>query len=195
MTVDLPPPVPEAQVGFERAAPPTSAAVIGPTTPDGTQPGDLTLTWRMVLLFGWIAAFFAYAAVWQASVQLGIATWWVGPRSQPTPTLIRMIPFILSITAALLAVYNVRRLSHISLGLAIGSLLIALPDFSRSIGLAMVEVMISGALIVVGLGSMTGRYRLALAKSEPNTSGGIDAPANERIDDAAWAKTPPTSFD
>lgn len=106
-----------------------------------------------------------------------------------------MIPFILSITAALLAVYNVRRLSHISLGLAIGSLLIALPDFSRSIGLAMVEVMISGALIVVGLGSMTGRYRLALAKSEPNTSGGIDAPANERIDDAAWAKTPPTSFD
>ena len=34
------------------------------------------------------AAMFAYAAVWQASVQLGIATWWVGPRSQPTPAVV-----------------------------------------------------------------------------------------------------------
>lgn len=104
-----------------------------------------------------------------------------------------MIPFILAITAALFAVYNVRRLSHISLGLAIGSLLIALPDFSRSIGLAAVEVMISGALIVLGLGSLTGRYRLGIAESVPNAQATAETPVNGQIGDAAWATTPPTS--
>lgn len=147
----------------------------------------------MVLLLGWIAAFFAYAAVWQASVQIGIATWWVGPRSQPTPTLIRMIPFILSITGALFAVYNVRRLSHVSFGFAIGSLLIALPDFSRSVGLAVVEVMISASLLALALGSLTGRYRLALAEPAPASRAGVDVALNGHVDDAAWAQSPPKS--
>jgi hypothetical protein len=159
MTVDLPPPLPDTR----RVAQP--GPLTSSTTSGDIRPGDLTFAWRFTLMFGWIAAFFAYAAVWQASVQLGIATWWVGPRSQPTPTMIRMIPFIMTIVAGLLTVYNVRRVSFLSLGTAFGSLLIAVPDLSRSVGLAAVEIMISIALIVVSAASLTGRYRLVPADS------------------------------
>ncbi len=177
MTVDLPPPVPDAPSARQQGTSPDTATHDQglpkppsvqslPTAPAGTRAGDVTLTWRMVLLLGWLAAFFAYAAVWQASVQLGIATWWVGPRSQPTPTVIRMIPFILSIAAGLFVLYNVRWLSQLTLALAAGSLLIAIPDFTRSVGLAVVEVIISGALLVLGLGALTGRYRLGFDPSK-----------------------------
>ncbi|BAN03396.1 hypothetical protein [Ilumatobacter coccineus] len=158
MTVDLPPPVPDART--PRSGP--------PAVPYGVRPGDLTLTWRFVVMFGWMFAFFAYAAVWQASVQLGIATWWLGPRSQPTPLLIRMIPFFIVIVGGMAAVYNVRRLSHVSIGVALVSALVALPDFSRSVGLAVVELLISGSLVVLSVASLAGRYRLALAEPGAN---------------------------
>lgn len=149
----------------------------------------------MVLLFGWIAAFFAYAAVWQASVQLGIATWWVGPRSQPTPTMIRMIPFILSIAAGLFVVYNVRWLSRFNLGFASASILIALPDFSRSVGLAVVEVMISGAVIVLAIGSMTGRYRLGFADADQSDlpAAGDDEAEPGDGHGTGWARAEPST--
>ena len=47
----------------------------------------------MTLAATWAAAFFAYAAVWKTSEELGIGTWWLGARSSPTPVIVRIIPF------------------------------------------------------------------------------------------------------
>lgn len=141
-------------------------------------------------MFGWMFAFFAYAAVWQASVQLGIATWWVGPRSAPTPVLIRMIPFFVTIVGGMMAVYNVRRLSHVSIGIAAITALVALPDFSRSVGLAVVELMISGSLIVISAASLTGRYRLVLADAAVADGTGT-APAALAATEATSTTGPP----
>lgn len=183
MSVDLPPPVPDAptDVRAGRADRPNA-----PTVPHGVRPGDLTLTWRFVVMFGWMFAFFAYAAVWQASVQLGIATWWLGPRSAPTPVLIRMIPFFVTIVGGMMSVYNVRRLSHVSIGIAALTALVALPDFSRSVGLAVVELMISGSLIVVSAASLTGRYRLVLADASVSDDP-VSAPAAPAVPAATEA--------
>ena len=126
---------------------------------DGARPGDLTFFWRSVVAIAWLCSFFAYAAVWQASVQIGIATWWIGPRSSPSPALVRAIPFFVAIVGVMLAVYNVRRLASLSLGVATVSALVAVPDFSRSVGLAVVEATISVSMIVVSAAALTGRYR------------------------------------
>jgi hypothetical protein len=123
--------------------------------------GSLTPLWRALLGAGWMLAFFAYAAVWSASVQIGIGTWWIGPRGQPSPVLVKMLPFVLCLIVALCALYSARRLVAISAVATLLTVAGAVPDLSRSIGLGVAELVISGCLAVVTTGALTGRYRLA----------------------------------
>lgn len=155
-------PYPERSAPAPTPAPPPARA----DSPDGSRPGDLTFAWRCAVGIAWLIAFFAYAAVWQASVQLGIATWWIGPRSAPTSPLVRAIPFLLTILGIMLVIYNRRRLAQTTMVLAVISVLIAIPDFSRSVGLAVVEVMISVSMLVVGAAALTGRYETAAADAD-----------------------------
>jgi hypothetical protein len=106
----------------------------------------------------WIGVFLAFAGVWKASVEIGLRTWWIGPRSDPSPVVVQVIPFALAIGVALLAAYNVRRLPWIGVAgaLAIGG--VAAFDVSRSGGLALVEAMIALGALLVAAGSFTGRY-------------------------------------
>lgn len=114
-----------------------------------------------MLALGWIAAFFAYAGVWQASVQIGIGTWWIGPRAQPTNVAIKLIPFLLSLTMGLLIIYNVKGILRWSAAGVVAAALISIPDFSRSVGLGVAEAAIAGLLGVITLASLSGRYRAA----------------------------------
>jgi len=124
----------------------------------------------MMLGLAWTAAFFAYAGVWQASVQIGIGTWWIGPRAQPTNLAIRLIPFFLSLAMGLLIAYDARRIVRWSaVGVAVAAL-IAVPDFSRSVGLGAIEAVIAGLLGVITLASLSGRYRAAEPQSATSTA-------------------------
>jgi hypothetical protein len=107
----------------------------------------------------WVGAFVAYMAVWKASEELGIATWWLGPRSNPQPLVIRLLPFVVIALFGILASYNVPRMPAIGLLGAAVLVGIAVPDLSRSIGLAAVEFAIAGAVAVVSAASFTGMYR------------------------------------
>jgi hypothetical protein len=107
----------------------------------------------------WIGAFLAYMAVWKTSEELGLGTWWLGPRSNPQPVVVRIIPFAVIAVFGILATYNVRRLSWISLGGAGVLALIAVPDLSRATGIATVEFTIAAAVALVSLASFTGTYR------------------------------------
>ena len=99
-------------------------------------------------------------AVWKASEEIGIGTWWLGPRSTPQPLIVTLVPFIVTALFGVLASYNLRRLPAIG---AIGALVlaaIAVPDLSRSAGLATVEFAIAGAVLIVSLAAFTGTYRI-----------------------------------
>jgi hypothetical protein len=122
-------------------------------------PGQLTTAWRAMMVTTWVGAFVAYLAVWKASEELGIGTWWLGPRSSPQPVIVRLIPFIVIAGFAILASYNVRRVPPLGLlgGAALAA--IAVPDLSRSTGLAAIEFAIAGAVLVVSLAAFTGIYR------------------------------------
>ena len=106
----------------------------------------------------WVGVFIAYLAVWKASEEIGIATWWLGPRSSPQPLAIRLIPFVVTALFGILASYNVPRMPVIGLVGSIVLAAIAVPDLSRSTGLALIEFAIAGAVLLVSTASFTGVY-------------------------------------
>ena len=128
--------------------------------------GELTPAWRIALILTWVGAFLAYLAVLKASEEIGIATWWLGPRSHPQPIPIRLIPFAVVAVFGMLAGSNVRRLPWISLAGSGVLALIAVPDLSRSSGLAAIEFAIAGAVALVSIGSFTGMYRAAASDAD-----------------------------
>lgn len=129
-------------------------------------PGELTPAWRVAVILTWVGAFLAYLAVWKASEEIGIATWWLGPRSSPRPLPIRLIPFAVIAVFGILASFHLRRLPWISLAGSGVLALIAIPDLSRSGGLAAIEFAIAGAVALVSLGSFTGMYRAAASDAD-----------------------------
>lgn len=108
---------------------------------------------------GWAGAFAAYLSVWKASEEIGIATWWLGPRSNPQPLVIRLIPFILVGIVVAATMLDGRHVPAIGVGGAIAAAAIAVPDMSRSSGLATIEFAIAGAVLLVSAASFTGLQR------------------------------------
>lgn len=106
----------------------------------------------------WAATFFAMAGVWKASEELGIATWWLGPRADPQPVVVRILPFALALAVGLCAVYNTRFVSWISIAGAVALGVVAAVDLSYMTELAMVEFAIAAAVGLVSLASFGGRY-------------------------------------
>ncbi len=160
----LPPPAlspgtrpPTADVPDRPAPPPAPTWSTSPSV----RVGDLTATWRILLGLAWTAGFFAYAAVWQASVQLGIGTWWIGPRADPTPTLLRLVPFLVCLAMILCVVYGLRRLPTIGVTLGLGLAAFAIPDLTRSTSLAVTELVVAALLVIVSASARTGLVRPA----------------------------------
>ena len=122
----------------------------------------------------WVGVFFAFAAVWKASEEIGIATWWLGPRSDPQPLLIRLAPFIIAIAVGLIVVSNRREAVWVSYGGAALIGVLAVLDVSRSAGLAVIEFAVAGAVILVTTASFAGRYRVVERSTRPADSD--DAP-------------------
>lgn len=152
---------------IESTLDPPEATRLAASAPDsGTVPlaglpraGDLSLGWRAVTATTWICVVLALAAVWNASVQLGLSTWWLGPRSEPQSKLVQVSPFIAPVLMVLGAVNQVRWLPVF--GLAAAGLLAAMGvgDLDRVATLATVEIAIAIAAGLVSLASVTGIYR------------------------------------
>lgn len=107
-------------------------------------------------------------------MQIGIGTWWIGPRAQPTNIVVKLLPFLLCLAVLVCVVYNVAHLVQIS-AIASGLAAVgAIPDFSRSVGLGAAEMIVAGLLAVVTATALTGRYRAA-PSAPPPTPGVTDA--------------------
>lgn len=140
------------------------------------------MAWRVILVLAWAGAFLAYMAVWKASEEMGIATWWLGPRSNPQPVVIRLIPFVVTATFGAIASFGFRHVSVLSMGGAVILGVIAVPDFSRSVGLALTEVVIAVAVGLVAVASLTGRFRAPRPAAGPPRR--VAPPEDARPDDA-----------
>lgn len=157
---ELPPPPPDAGGATTDTSPdpePAPAPVAVLTPPP--RAGELTLPWRIGTALAWISVVLALAAVWNASVQLGLSTWWLGPRGDPQPRVIQLAPFVAPVLMVLGTINNVRWLGWF--GLAASGVLAAvgLGDLTRVGSIAATELAIAGAAAVISLASLTGTYR------------------------------------
>lgn len=179
-TASLPPP----PHGHGELAPGGSGPIVsedGTPAPAGTgpvpvalldpppRPGELTLSWRIGTAVTWIAVVLAFAAVWNASVQLGLSTWWLGPRGDPRPRVVQLVPFVAPMLMVLGTINNVRWLGWYGLVAAAGLATIGLGDLGRVASLAATELAIAGAAGAISLASLTGTYRASREPSDPPT--------------------------
>lgn len=135
----------------------------------GLREGSISFAWRAMLGIVWGAVLFAFAAVWQASVQIGIATWWLGPRSDPNPSVLRLLPFALAFVVLAAIAYDIRRLLTVS-GIAAALIVLGgLADLDRSVGLALTEIAIGVAVGLTTLAATTGRIRAVPVAEQPET--------------------------
>jgi hypothetical protein len=152
--VDLPPPPPPG--------PPVAAPLaVEAFPPRPVRPGELVVAWRAALVVTWVLVFVTYLAVWKASEEIGIATWWLGPRSNPQPVVVRLVPFVVAAIFGAIVTFPLRGLPWFSLGGSLVLAAIAVPDLGRATGLATIELAIAAAVAIVSLAALTGRYRAA----------------------------------
>ena len=107
----------------------------------------------------WVLVFVAYSGVWKASRELGLATWWLGPVSEPQPIFVMLVPFVAPAAMVVATLNNVRRLPWYGLVASAVAVLIGIVDLGRVRRLGVVELAIAAAGALVSSPASAARYR------------------------------------
>jgi hypothetical protein len=139
------------------AAPAVPEPAVIPTRPP--RAGELSAGWRVVTVVCWIGVVASFAATWNTSERLGLSTWWLGPRGEPMPVFVRLLPFVVPTLMILAVSANVRWLWRWGVAASIATAAIGFGDVGGFSGLAGVELAVAGAALAVSVASSTGTYR------------------------------------
>ena len=121
--------------------------------------GELTGGWRLVTGVTWMLVVVGLGCVWKTSDQLGLSTWWLGPRGDPHSIVVQLLPFAPAVLMVLAAINHVRYLPWFGLAASGLVVLTGLFDVVRFTGLGVLEIAIGVAAAVVSLVSLAGMYR------------------------------------
>lgn len=121
--------------------------------------GEMTAGWRVVTAVCWIGVIGAFAAIWNTSERLGLSTWWLGPRGDPMPMAVRLLPFVAPTFMVLATTYNVRWLWRWGVGASLVTAVFGIADIDGFSGLAALQLSVAVAALVISLASATGTYR------------------------------------
>lgn len=123
------------------------------------RPGQLTLPWLVTTAALWALVFLAMTGVWKASQELGLATWWLGPFSDPNGLTVRLTPFLAPTAMLIAALANLPwlPLGGVLAGLATAG--IGLFDLGSVPRLGVVELAVGAAATAFSLASLSGMYR------------------------------------
>lgn len=119
--------------------------------------------WRFGMIALWVGVVLAWSAVWNASVQLGLSTWWLGPRGDPTPAVVRLVPFVAPAVMLLAIINNVRWVAYAGIVAAAALAAIAIGDLSRVRNLGLMELAIAITAGLASVAALAGTYRSAAA--------------------------------
>jgi hypothetical protein len=144
------------------AEPPTAvdpSAAVPEQHVEPPRPGDLTRVWTVATVVMWVGVVIALAAVWSASRQLGLATWWLGPPAQPQPFVVTMLPFLAPTLMVAAAANRVRWLPAWGLLAAVVVAVVGAVDLGDRTSLAVTQLLVALAGAVFSVASSTGMYR------------------------------------
>lgn len=152
-------PPPDADQPTEaQAAPPSDPTVVLTRPP---RAGELSAGWRVITAVCWIGVVASFAAIWNTSERLGLSTWWLGPRGEPMPTAVRLLPFVAPTLMTLAVSSNVRWLWRWGIAASVVTAAFGLGDLGGFSGLAGIELAVAAAALAVSVASSTGTYRYA----------------------------------
>ncbi len=143
-------------------APHPSTRVISTETHEGPGAPDAAIThtsssgWRVVLMLGWVGGILGYSTIWAVSRQIGLPTWWLGPRSVPTPFYVVALPFLPPVIVLIALAIQLKRIAVLSLIAALATLGVAAGDANTQPGLALAQVAISVGLLSTSLAALIG---------------------------------------
>ena len=115
------------------------------------------------MLATWVLVFLAYTAVWKASRELGLATWWLGPTAEPRPFPVLLVPFVAPLAMMIATINNSRRLPWYGLAAAAVGVAIAIGDLGTFRRLGLVEL----GIAVAAAPSRSRRWRGSTAPPPP----------------------------
>jgi hypothetical protein len=121
--------------------------------------GELTSGWRVVTALTWMLVVVGLGCVWKTSDQLGLSTWWLGPRGDPNSIVIQLLPFVPPVLMVLGAINHVRYLPWFGLVASGLVVLTGVFDVVRFTGMGVLEIAIGVAAAVVSLVSLAGVYQ------------------------------------
>ena len=121
--------------------------------------GELTGGWRLVTCLTWMLVVVALGCVWKTSDQLGLSTWWLGPRGEPRSLVVQLLPFVPAVLMVLAAINHIRYLPWLGLVASGLVVLTGLFDLARFTGLGVLEIAIGVAAALVSLASLAGMDR------------------------------------
>jgi hypothetical protein len=124
----------------------------------------------------WVLVIVALTGVWNASRELGVALWWLGPDGEPQPVFITLLPFLAPLVMIVLVLNNVRLLPWFGLAAAIVTSIFGFIDLGYVRRLGLVELVIAAAGAAVAVAGFGGTYARA-RDTAPSTT--VAAPAED----------------
>ncbi|MEY3977534.1 MAG: hypothetical protein RLZZ284_390 [Actinomycetota bacterium] len=108
-----------------------------------------TRPWRVLATISWVGVLVCQLAVAITSRNIGKATWWLGPESNPQPIVLWALPFFITV-AALVATQRPGRLSVVVHLVCVALLVVvAALDVSGTPGVATVEFVIAFVALLI----------------------------------------------
>ena len=152
----LPPPPPPAVETTSESVPESVRRYVA------DQPGQLTLGWTTVFWLGWLLVAASFGAVWYSSYLTGFATWWLGPESEPRYAFM-LIPFLIPLALAVMALRGARRLPWFGIGGAVLLAGVAAGDLGATTSYSLVEFAIATGGLLISVASFAGMLRAPTA--------------------------------
>lgn len=121
--------------------------------------GQLTAGWSTVFWVGWALITGSFVAVWYSSRVLGLATWWLGPATDPQLILVNLLPFTAPLALAFAGFRAQRRLPWWGIGGSAFVAAIAAFDLRTAPGFAAIEYGLAGAGLLISAASFAGMFR------------------------------------
>ena len=166
MTDDASAPSEAAEHGAPLLPPPAPDAAGAPVEPASAvlfvrapRAGELTPRWRLVQGVTWICVAVAIGSIWKTTDQLGMSTWWLGPRGEPRPAAVQVLPFAPALVMILMAINHVRHLAWWSLGASALMVAVGVVDLGYKPAIGVLEIAVGAAATLVSLASFVGSYR------------------------------------
>ena len=113
--------------------------------------------WPVATGIFWGLVFAALIGVWKASQEVGVATWWRGPRSAPRPLPVQILPLIAPSVMVIGAMFRWSRLAWVGVGAGLITAAIGAGDLAGVPKLAAVLLALGGAGVVFSLAALAAR--------------------------------------